>query len=185
MNAEMKRSLQCPECGRRVQPEDLFCPECGVIIDDTSLDEPFDVDQEASDSFEEEYQSMYQDDDEEETHMKRLEDLSDSSQREELKRREFLFNIILNACKVLEDVHHKTKHEAWKSKAGKEEQHKWLSSCKNVRGIYWVRYIIRNVRRGCPLQWLEEWDSTYFEKVLKRLNVPEFENEIKQLFENL
>lgn len=170
----IKRSeMKCPECGRTVKTDEVVCPECGNIIDDTELLEPFDEEQEFSDSFEEEYQNMYQDEDpydeEDEEALRTFRNLHTD---EEMESFDNIISGLRGACKMLEDKHIELKHlyrtrkclddDVMQSFAGCM----YTKHCKKARGIHWLRSILNYLNRGIPVDWIADWDAEYFKRVL-------------------
>ena len=163
----MKRTeMRCPECGRVVPTDELVCPDCGTFIDDTELEELPDEEQEASDSFEEEYQGMYQ-----EEEVKTLRNLHTEEEMEEFDE---AVKQLREACEELEVNHIELK------RIYRLREQEFLADtplisfagtcytqhCKKARGVCWLRSILNMLSRGVPADFIESWDSKYFNRVL-------------------
>lgn len=177
MENEKRSTMKCPECGRTVLAEDLVCPDCGTLIDDTELDELEDLEQEYSDSFEEEYQNMHED----------IPSFRNIHTNTELMHFDELIEVLRDACKEAEKQHIQNKRlyrtrEKYKERIALPKEIVNLlplagsiyeKSRKHIRGVCWVRYIANLLHRGVPVDWIEEWDSGYFKKVLGWLPLKE------------
>ena len=189
-----RSNMKCPECGRTVNICDDVCPECGTRIDDTELDDLQDLEQECSDSFEEEYQGMYQDEESEDTHIENFRNLHT---KEEFLRFDELIAALRSACKEVEKEHIEIKRlyrNREKLKPLVQDAKAYLLPLagniyekhrKHIRGVCWVRHIANLLSRGVPTDWQEEWDSEYFQKVLSWLALEKsIKAELTELFEN-
>ena len=159
----MKREMRCPDCGRVVPVTEVLCPECGTYIDDTELEELPDDLQECSDSFEEEYQQLGEDD---------IKPFRNLHTDEEIREFDNVVDGLRGACSELETRHNELKHiyRCRKRLDGAIIQDYagtlYTKHCQKARGIHWLRSILNHLNRGVPVDALEDWDVDYCKRVL-------------------
>ena len=169
-----KSEMRCPECGRVVRTADPICPECGIPIDDTELDFLADEEQEYSDSFEEEYQRLGDDN---------IEPFHNLHTEEEMRKFDVLCEGLRGACNDLEAKHNELKHiyRQRKHLDGALLQEfagaLYTKHCQKARGMHWLRSILNHLNRGVPVDWLDDWDRTYAQRVLSWIGYKDAERQ--------